>query len=59
MFLNTSLLKVAYFTLDHTGGWGGGVASKMMIWKFNSYKGTNLGYDIMCESVNSYQEEKR
>ena len=22
-------------------------------WKFHSYKGTNLGYDMMCESVNS------
>ena len=27
-------------------------------WKFHSYKGTHLGYDMMCESVNSYQEEK-
>ena len=27
-------------------------------WKFNSYKGTNLGYDMVCESVNSDQEEK-
>ena len=27
-------------------------------WKFHSYKGTNLGYDMMCESVNSGQEEK-
>ena len=27
-------------------------------WKFHSYKGTNLGYDMMCESVNSDQEEK-
>ena len=23
-----------------------------------SYKGTNLGYDMMCESINSDQEEK-
>ena len=30
----------------------------MMIWKFNSYKGTNLGYDMMCGSVKSDQEEK-
>ena len=27
-------------------------------WKFHSYKGTNLGYDMMCESVNYDQEEK-
>ena len=27
-------------------------------WKFQSYKGTNLGYDMICESVNSDQEEK-
>ena len=27
-------------------------------WKFKSYKGNNLGYDILCESVNSDQEEK-
>ena len=28
-------------------------------WNFRSYKGTNLGYDILCESVNSDQEEKK
>ena len=27
-------------------------------WKFQSYKGNNLGYDMLCESVNSDQEEK-
>ena len=27
-------------------------------WKFQSYKGTNLGYDMICESVSSDQEEK-
>ena len=27
-------------------------------WKFHSYKGYNLGYYMMCESVNSDQEEK-
>ena len=26
--------------------------------KFHSYKGIYLGYDILCESVNSEQEEK-
>ena len=37
---------------------GGGVSSKMMIGNFIVLKGTNLGYDIMCEYVNSDQEEK-
>ena len=37
---------------------GGGVSSRMMIWKFDGYKGTNLGYNMRCESVNSDQEEK-
>ena len=27
-------------------------------WKFKSYKGTNLGYDMMYESINSEQEVK-
>ena len=27
-------------------------------WKFKSYKGTNLGYFMICESINSDQEEK-
>ena len=27
-------------------------------WKFQSYKGTNLSYDMIFESVNSDQEEK-
>ena len=27
-------------------------------WKFQSYKETNLGYDMLCESVNSDKEEK-
>ena len=49
---------VADFTLDHTGGWGGGGIKQKDDWKFKSYKGTNLGYDMMCESVNSDQEEK-
>ena len=28
-----------------------------MIGNFYGYKGTNSGYDMMCESVNSDQEE--
>ena len=27
-------------------------------WKFKSYKGTNFVYDMLCESVNSDQEDK-
>ena len=26
-------------------------------YEFHGYKGTNLGYDMICESVNSDQEE--
>ena len=37
---------------------GGGRIKKSDDWRFHSYKGTNLGYDMMCESVNSDQEEK-
>ena len=48
----------ADFSLDHTGGWGGRVKQNDNDWKFKSYKGTNLGYDTMYESVNSDQEEK-
>ena len=50
---------VADFTLDHTGSWGGHIKHNDNDWKFYSYKGTNLGYDMMCESVNSDQEEKQ
>ena len=37
---------------------GGGNKKYENYWKFQSYKGTNLGYDMLCESVNSDQEEK-
>ena len=37
---------------------GGGRSKQNDDWKFESYKGTNLGYDMICESVNSDQEEK-
>ena len=47
----------ADLTLNHTGGWGGR-SKQNDDWKFNSYKGTNLSYDMMCESVNSDQEKK-
>ena len=48
---------VAYFSLDHTGGWGGCIKQNNA-WNFHGYKGSNLVYDMMCESVNSDQEEK-
>ena len=28
-------------------------------WKFKSYKGIHLGYDMMSESINYDQEEKK
>ena len=37
---------------------GGRIKHNGNDWKFQSYKGTNLGYDMLCESVNSDQEEK-
>ena len=52
-------ILVADFTLDHTGGWVGSIKQNDNYWKLQSYKGTNLGYDMMCESVNSDQEEKQ
>ena len=48
----------ADFNLDHTGGWGRRVKQNENDWKFKGYKGTNLGYDMMCESINSDEEEK-
>ena len=50
---------IADFSLDHTGGWGGRIKHNDNDQKFQSYKRTNLGYDMICESVNSDQEEKQ
>ena len=36
----------------------GGLLKNENDWKFLSYKGNNLVYDMLCESVNSDQEEK-
>ena len=36
---------------------GGGRIRQNYGWKFHGYRGTNLGYDMMCESINSDQEE--
>ena len=49
---------IADYSLDHTGGWGGRTKHNDNDWKFPSYKGTDSGYDMICESVNSDQEEK-
>ena len=48
----------AAFNLDHTGGWGRRVKQNENDWKCKGYKGDNLGYDMMCESINSDEEEK-
>ena len=48
---------VADFTLYHPCVWGGRIKQNDD-WSFHSYKGTNLSYDMICESVNSDQEEK-
>ena len=48
--------QVADFSLYHTGGWGGGIKHNDNDWKFRSYKETNLGYDMICESIKSDQE---
>ena len=57
-FRKTTKKLTADFSLDHTGGWGGRITHNDNDWKFQSYKGTNLGYDMICESVNFDQEEK-
>ena len=37
---------------------GGHIKHNENYWKYHSYKGTNLDYDMLYESVNSDQEEK-
>ena len=37
---------------------GGRIKHNKNDWKFQIYKGTDLGYYMICESVNSDQEEK-
>ena len=39
-------------------GEGGRVKKNDNDWIFKGYKGDNLGYDMMWESINSDQEEK-
>ena len=45
-------------SLGNTEVWVGCIKHNENDWKFHSYRGTNLGYDIICESVNSEKEEK-
>ena len=45
----------ADFSLGNNGGWGGRIEHNDNDWKFDGYKGTNLGDDMLCESVNSDQ----
>ena len=37
---------------------GGRIKQNDIDWKFEKYKGANLDYDMLCESVNTNQEEK-
>ena len=46
------------FSLGRRGGWGGRIKQNGNDWKSQSYKGTNLGYNILCESADYDQEEK-
>ena len=48
----------ADFSFGNTGGWGGRIKHNENDWKFQRYKETNLGYNMLCGSVNSDQEEK-
>ena len=50
---------IADFSLDPTGGWGGRIKQNDNCQKFQSYKGTNLGYDMICESINLIRQKKR
>ena len=50
-------LKVVFLLVIMVAGWGR-IKKNENDWKFNGYKGTNLGYDMLCESLKLYQEEK-
>ena len=38
---------IADFSLDNTGGWGERINHNEIDWKFQSYTGTNSGYDMI------------
>ena len=50
----------ADFSLSLLGGWGGYVKPKQdnSVWKFQTYRGNNLDYDLLCEPTSSDNEEK-
>ena len=52
------LILISDLALDNTFGWGGRIKNDDNDWNFQSYKGNNLVYDMLYESVKSDQEEK-
>ena len=55
----TKKIKTSSWFYSRSYWWLGGRIKQNDDWGFDGYKGTNLGYDMMCESVNSDQEEKQ
>ena len=56
----TRLIPKNNFSIGSHGGWGGCISNRMrIIGNVHSYKGTNLGNDMLCDSVNSDQKEKK
>ena len=55
----TKKLRLTFdFSLDCINGQGRRTKQNENDWKFQSYKGTNLGYFMLCESEKYDQEEK-
>ena len=50
------LRLISDFYLGNIGGWEVCIKHNKSEWKLQSYKGTNRGYDMLCESINSDQE---
>ena len=46
-------------SLCNNGVQGGRIKHNGNDWRFQSYKVTNVGSDMLCESLNSDQEEKQ
>ena len=55
---NIKKRPIAYFSLDRTSGWRERIKHNDNYWKSQIHKETNLGYDMIFESVKSDQEEK-
>ena len=49
-----------YVSLSLPGGWEGHIILKQddPEWKFQTYRGTNLCYEMLCEPTSSDNEEK-